>query len=239
MANIFNLPDFMFTGIDKSNFSKFKKIIFLIKGLFLSYVHKKISGKLFCKIKNLFYSSNGMINFEENKYYKVIQQNKKIYFPNKRIDRVVVNYEKHFSNLLDQYSINELQIDDNDLIIDCGANVGELYFSLSANTRNIQYVGFEPDPHAFECLLLNVNDYSNKLFNYGLSSKEGKAKLYLDTFGANSSIEQFGSEEFINIETKTLDSFDFDDIKLIKLEAEGHELEILKGAMETLKIQNT
>ena len=31
------------------------------------------------------------------------------------------------------------------------------------------------------------------------------------------------------------DSFDFDDIKLIKLEAEGHELEILKGAMETLK----
>ena len=75
------------------------------------------------------------------------------------------------------------------------------FISVFSNTRNIQDVGFEPDPHAFECLLLNVNDYSNKLFN-GLSSKEGKAKLYLDTFGANSSIEQFGSEEFINIETK-------------------------------------
>lgn len=84
-------------------------------------------------------------------------------------------------------------------------------------------------------MLLNVNDDSNKLFNYGLSSKEGKAKLYLDTFGANSSIEHFGSEEFIKIDTKTLDSFDFEDIKLIKLEAEGHELEILKGSIATLK----
>ena len=45
-------------------------------------------------------------------------------------------------------------------------------------------------------------------------------KFYLDTFGANSSIDNFGSEVY-NIETKTLDSFNFENIKLIKLEAEG------------------
>ena len=235
MANIFNLPDFMFTGIDKYKLSKWSKLTFLLKGLLLSYIHKKTNEKIFCRIMNFFYSSNGKIYFKKNKYFKVIENNKKMYFPNKRIDRVIVDHERHFTNLLDQYSINQLEIKDNDLVIDCGANVGELYFSLLLNTQNIEYVAFEPDPAAFECLSLNINNKSDNLYNFALSSNEGKMKFYLDTFGANSSIEHFGSEEFITVETKTLDSFNFENIKLIKLEAEGHEIEVLKGSVNTLK----
>ena len=184
---------------------------------------------------NFFYSSNGKIHFKKNKYFKVIENNKKMYFPNKRIDRVIVDHERHFFNLLDQYSINQLEIKDNDLVIDCGANVGELYFSFLLNTQNIEYIAFEPDPAAFECLSLNINNKSDNLYNFALSSNEGSMKFYLDTFGANSSIEHFGSEEFITVETKTLDSFNFENIKLIKLEAEGHEIEVLKGSVNTLK----
>ena len=235
MANIFNLPDFMFTGIDRYEISKWSKLTFLFKGVFLSYIHKKTNQKIFCKIMNFFYSSNGKIYFKKNKYFKEIGNNKKIYFPNKRIDRVIVDHERHFFNLLDQYSINKLEIKDNDLVIDCGANVGELYFSLLLNTQNIEYIAFEPDPEAFECLSLNINNKSDNLYNFALSRNEGKMKFYLDTFGANSSIEHFGSEEFITVETKTLDSFNFKNIKLIKLEAEGHELEVLKGSISTLK----
>ena len=235
MANIFNLPDFMFTGIDKYKLSKWSKLTFLLKGLLLSYIHKKTNEKIFCRIMNIFYSSNGKIHFKKNKYFKVIENNKKMYFPNKRIDRVIVDHERHFFNLLDQYSINQLEIKDNDLVIDCGANVGELYFSFLLNTQNIEYIAFEPDPAAFECLSLNINNKSDNLYNFALSSNEGKMKFYLDTFGANSSIEHFGSEEFITVETKTLDSFNFENIKLIKLEAEGHEIEVLKGSVNTLK----
>ena len=235
MANIFNLPDFMFTGIDKYKLSKWSKLTFLLKGLLLSYIHKKTNEKIFCRIMNIFYSSNGKIYFKKNKYFKVIENNKKMYFPNKRIDRVIVDHERHFFNLLDQYSINQLEIKDNDLVIDCGANVGELYFSFLLNTQNIEYIAFEPDPAAFECLSLNINNKSDNLYNFALSSNEGKMKFYLDTFGANSSIEHFGSEEFITVETKTLDSFNFENIKLIKLEAEGHEIEVLKGSVNTLK----
>ena len=235
MANIFNLPDFMFTGIDKYKLSKWSKLTFLLKGLLLSYIHKKTNEKIFCRIMNFFYSSNGKIYFKKNKYFKVIENNKKMYFPNKRIDRVIVDHERHFTNLLDQYSINQLEIKDNDLVIDCGANVGELYFSFLLNTQNIEYIAFEPDPAAFECLSLNINNKSDNLYNFALSSNEGKMKFYLDTFGANSSIEHFGSEEFITVETKTLDSFNFENIKLIKLEAEGHEIEVLKGSINTLK----
>ena len=45
---------------------------------------------------NFFYSSNGKIHFKKNKYFKVIENNKKMYFPNKRIDRVIVDHERHF-----------------------------------------------------------------------------------------------------------------------------------------------
>ena len=235
MANIFNLPDFMFTGIDKYKLSKWSKLTFLLKGLLLSYIHKKTNEEIFCRIMNFFYSSNGKIYFKKNKYFKVIENNKKMYFPNKRIDRIIVDHERHFFNLLDQYSINQLEIKDNDLVIDCGANVGELYFSFLLNTQNIEYIAFEPDPAAFECLSLNINNKSDNLYNFALSSNEGSMKFYLDTFGANSSIEHFGSEEFITVETKTLDSFNFENIKLIKLEAEGHEIEVLKGSVNTLK----
>ena len=235
MANIFNLPDFMFTGIDKYKLSKWSKLTFLLKGLLLSYIHKKTNEEIFCRIMNFFYSSNGKIYFKKNKYFKVIEDNKKMYFPNKRIDRIIVDHERHFFNLLDQYSINQLEIKDNDLVIDCGANVGELYFSFLLNTQNIEYIAFEPDPAAFECLSLNINNKSDNLYNFALSSNEGSMKFYLDTFGANSSIEHFGSEEFITVETKTLDSFNFENIKLIKLEAEGHEIEVLKGSVNTLK----
>tara|TARA_B000000532_G_scaffold243840_1_gene241151 strand:+ start:10741 stop:11607 length:867 start_codon:yes stop_codon:yes gene_type:complete len=234
MANIFNLPDFMFTGINRDQLTKLDKIIFLFRGLFLSFIHKKTNEKLFCRIMNFFYSNNGKIYFEKNKYFKIVNNNKKIYFSNKRIDRIIVNYERHFLNLLDQYSINKLKIEDNDLVIDCGANVGELYYSLRLNTPNIEYVAFEPDPEAFECLSLNINSKDENLYNFALSSSEGKMKFYLDTFGANSSVEHFGSEEYITVETKTLDSFNFKNVKLIKLEAEGHELEVLKGSKNTL-----
>lgn len=235
MANIFNLPDFMFTGVDSKNFSKIKKLIFLFKGLFLGYIHKKTNKKLFCKILNIFYSSDGKIYFENDKYFKKISENKIIYFPNKRIDRVVVDHKKHLSNLLDQYSIQDFKLSGNDLVIDCGANVGELYFSLLTLTENFDYIAFEPDPKAFECLLMNLEDGKNKLYNFALSNNEGKTKLFIDTFGANSSIEFFGNQKHVSVETRTLDSFNFEKVKLIKLEAEGHELEILNGSVNTLK----
>ena len=54
MANIFNLPDFMLLNLDSSSLSKFKKITFLIKGLFISIIRKRTNGKIFCFIMNFF-----------------------------------------------------------------------------------------------------------------------------------------------------------------------------------------
>lgn len=235
MANIFDLPDFMISNVEKNKLSRIKKIIFLVKGILLGFLHKNTSGRLFCKIMNLFYNSDGNIYFKDNKYFKETKNNEFIYFPNKRIDRIIIDADMHFKKLLLQYSLENFKLEKEDLVIDCGANVGELYFSLKINNPSFDYVAFEPDPKAFECLLLNLKKYDLDLYNNPLSSTEEEMKFYLDTYGANSSLEYFGKDQYIILKSKTIDSFNFKKVKLLKLEAEGHELEVLKSSSRTLK----
>ena len=69
-----------------------------------------------------------------------------------------------------------------------------------------------------------------------LSNESTRKQFFLDTDGADSSLEFFGKNNSLNIETATLiDSFDLEKIKLFKIEAEGHELEVLQGSVSTLK----
>ena len=183
---------------------------------------------------NFFYSNDGKIYFESGKYFKQSLDGSLMYFPNKRIDRVIVDKEKQLKNLLNQYSLDHFQLSQKDLVVDCGSNVGELFLGLKLNNENFKYIGFEPDPFAFECLKLNLINHNVTTYNIALSNKNDLVKFYLDTFGANSSIDYFGEEKNIFIKSNTLDSFSLDKVKLLKLEAEGHELEILEGAKKTI-----
>ena len=124
----------------------------------------------------MFYKKNGKIYFEENLYYKKIDT-KKYFYPNKRISRIFVDHSKYFDEFLNTYCLNQIEFKDGDSIIDCGANVGELYFFTLTQRKKIKYIGFEPDSLAFECLVRNIDD--NKAYNIALSEKEETKKLLL------------------------------------------------------------
>ena len=97
-------------------------------------------------------------------------------------------------------------------------------------------MGFEPDKDSYDCLKINKIRKSDKMNNFALSNKNGEAELYVDGFGGNSSLEYFGDDKSITIQTKTLDSLNIENqIKLFKVEAEGHEPEVLEGSLNTLK----
>ncbi len=69
-----------------------------------------------------------------------------------------------------------------------------------------------------------------------MSNKEGSLKFFLDNEGGNSSLSNFGSNDSIEVESRTLDSMNFNfDCKLFKVEAEGHEPEVIEGSLKTLK----
>ena len=229
---IVNLPPFMYTGVNIKSYNVLQKIAFFIKGKILSLIINKTSGEIFCFFINLFYNKDGKIYYKNNFYIKNLKDGNKVHYINKRILRVVINHELHFNKLIETYCIEDLNLENNDVVIDCGANNGEINIALKLKNINVNYFGFEPDPQTFQSLKLNNSEITNNLFNLGLSDKDEDSKFYLDDYGGNSSLINFGSKQSITIKTKRLDSFDFgNSIKLLKIDAEGFEPEVLNGSI--------
>ena len=235
MANIIDLPDFMFNYTDRKKYSKIGKIFLFIKGLIVGFFYKTTNQKTFTLLMNIFFRKDGKILFNDGYYYKELDLGHLIYYPNKRIDRVIVDHQKHFHMMFETYCLDKITFQNNDLIIDCGANVGELYFSFLYRNLAIKYIAFEPDKFVFKSLKKNISIHDQQIFNIALSDKENTETFYSDSYGANSSLVKFDSySDKYSVKTKTIDSFNFEKIKLLKLESEGYELEILEGSKKTL-----
>ena len=233
MSSLINIPDFLINDLNLSKISKLKKLSLLIYGKIISILLKLPSQKIIIFVLNLIYRKSGKLLKEGNLYVKEYSQNGKIYYPNTRYLRVAKGVDYQFNKILNDYCLKELNLKNGNVVIDCGANVGELYLALKHENIDVTYHAFEPDINSFECLKKNIKD-SDNLKNIGLSDRDGEATLYLGTSTGDSSVEYFGSESENIIEIKRLDSFNFNEVHLLKIDAEGHELEVLKGASDIL-----
>ena len=158
-------------------------------------------------------------------------------FHKKRFEYYLQNIETRLNHLKKEYMFNQISFEENDVIIDCGANIGEIFLSikqLKNNNYSFKYYGFEPDQVIFELLENNTNNQIKEPL--ALASDEGFRKLYLRSKTADSSFEEGTKENFIMVKTVTLDSIflDYESIKLLKLEAEGYELDVLLGSKKIL-----
>ena len=235
LSHIVNIPPFIYRIYDLENSNFFTKILIIFKGKITQFAINNLNGNLFCIFMNLFYGKYSRIYFNNETYYKFIADDKNIFYPNKRITRVISPKNFIFNNIYDSYCLYDIDFEKNDLIVDCGANIGELNFAFWIKGLEINYIGIEPETETFNCLVKNKLRESDIFYNFALSNKNGTEKLYLDSLGGNSSIVYFGKDSFESVETKKLDSIKFDKaIKLLKLEAEGFEPEILEGGLKTL-----
>ena len=133
-------------------------------------------------------------------------------------------------------SLGEKKIFDG-IAVDIGANIGNhsLYFSDFFT----EIIAFEPHPRSFELLKINSTLVNNiKCLNLGLSSKAREAKLYVN--GRNMSgakLEKSSKNESADINLSTLDLVLNElekKVKVIKIDVEGHEFEVLSGAKKTI-----
>lgn len=138
--------------------------------------------------------------------------------------------------LLWDYRIDETILRPDDVIIDVGANNGE--FGIWATQRGGRYFGFEPDPIAFTALKRNLP--TQQVFDCALSNFEGTQSFYLATSEADSSLfKPENATEEVKVKTLKFDSVVStlvrgSSIRLLKVEAEGMEPEVLQGATESI-----
>ena len=145
-------------------------------------------------------------------------------------------FKKRIDNLKKIYLIDEIKFKKNDFIIDVGANNGDFFLCFD---EDINYCGIEPSPEVFSNLEYNVK--KQNLINKGCWKESGKKiEFYLkDEFGDSSFIPIDNFSKKIIIDTITLDDVISQvnkPIKLIKLEAEGAEPEVLFGLKNKINL---
>jgi FkbM family methyltransferase len=138
-----------------------------------------------------------------------------------------------------------------DIVVDIGAHIGR--YTIIASKRvgtNGKVVAIEANPGNFE--MLNRNIKLNKLanvipLNYAVYSKETKIKLYLPgeesgytIYNTIMSNRASNEEKFVEVNANTLDyllqskGIKEEQVNWIKIDVEGAEFEVLKGATNVL-----
>ncbi|HZA63367.1 MAG TPA: FkbM family methyltransferase [Nitrososphaeraceae archaeon] len=136
-----------------------------------------------------------------------------------------------------------------DIVVDIGAHIGR-YTIIGAKRvgANGKVVAIEANPSNFEMLNRNIklNQLTNILsLNNAVYSKETKIKLYLPgeelghtIYNTVMSDRAKNEDKFVEVSANTLDYFlqlkEITDVNWIKIDVEGAEFEVLKGATNVL-----
>ena len=233
MVSFINSPDYIMQQKHVSELSAIKRLLYIILGFVISFFHNNTSKKTFTRSVNLLLKKKSKLNYENGMYY-ASDNSGKFHFPNKRVVRMLTGIVEQSNKLFDLYCLDEITFSRDDKVIDCGANTGELYPYLKKIVPELEYIAFEPDQKVYDCLLKNVIDDRATLRSEALSNKSEMTKFYNATYSADSSLEYSGDKSYTKVKTIKLDDLELTNIKLLKIDAEGHELEVLQGALKTL-----
>ena len=236
------------TILDKFYLS-FLKIIY--RGIRFSF--KIAFGK---KRTDMFYTKRG-INFKDFLYRAikflkigdplmleiyVPKHNYNIYCPLNKEDFIVMT--RHEDDIIERFLPKQ-----GDIVVDIGAHMGR--YTIISSKRvgaNGKVVAIEAHPGNFEMLKSNIklNQLTNVTpLNYAVYSKETKIKLYLPEVESGYTIYNTimsnrarTEDKFVEVSANTLDYLlqlnEITDVNWVKIDVEGAEFEVLKGATNVL-----
>lgn len=138
------------------------------------------------------------------------------------------------------YEYEKCVLNEGDVVIDCGANVG--LFSARAAAVGCKVYAFEPQPPVQEYLNMTKELYNEQIeiVQYALADYEGDTEFTVCDAGYGVSgmvIDREGMK--IKVPVTTIDAFvqnnHLEKVDFIKADIEGAERLMLQGAVETMK----
>ncbi len=152
----------------------------------------------------------------------------------KRINRSIP-WELHITALLRELA---LQLSPTSTIVDIGTNIGANAIPMALAFNGIVW-GFEPVPETFNALQRNVvlsGTQNLEIFNHALSDSEGTGAMF-DVSPSNPGVAKLdkttqGATKFVTLDSIT--SQRAASVSLVKIDVEGHEELVFKGAKNTI-----
>jgi len=173
------------------------------------------------------------------------------------------NLLENFFNILNIYHhnkiINHLKLLKLEKIIDVGAHKGE-FLSYILKLDGIKKIfAFEPQTEINKLLVQKFGNIKNiEIFKYALDKEISKKEIYINKLTSTSTLSEYNNNSFylkfknfltgsknnfINkytVDTNSIDNL-FKDIALnntlLKIDAEGFEIRILKGGVKKIKLE--
>jgi len=129
------------------------------------------------------------------------------------------------------------------VVVDVGAHIG--IYSVLASRKAGKIIAIEPFSKNYDRLRDNTSHIKNIITKkIALSDKEGKCLFYVSKFSFSHSLVEdivktsgsyYETEVMVSTLDKLLEEIKINKVDLIKIDAEGEELNILRGAQKTLK----
>lgn len=138
-------------------------------------------------------------------------------------------------------------------VLDIGSNIGTYGVPLAVRNPNLTVLCFEPQRIIYNQLCTNItlNRLDNVYaYNVAVSDREDTLTLEMPDYLQEENVGGFSLDPLVKekcptskgltetVNVVTIDSMELTDVKMIKIDVEGLELEVLKGATETIKNSN-
>jgi FkbM family methyltransferase len=160
-----------------------------------------------------------------------------------------------YENDIHQLALKLLINEPSGTVLDIGANLGTFCVPLARKIPKLKFHAFEPQRiiNYQLCANIIINSLDNVYtYELALSNEDADIELAMPDYTKETNIGAFSIDKEVRkneyecatvnttdkIQLVPLDFLTFSDVKLIKIDVEGHELEVLRGGIETIKANN-
>jgi FkbM family methyltransferase len=127
------------------------------------------------------------------------------------------------------------------IVIEAGANMGTHSVDMARACAPGTFYAFEPQPRLFQILCGNLalNNIANaRAYPEGLGEAEGEIGIGYPDYDNEGNFGGFSLDEHtggVPVRVRTIDSLNLAQCGLIKIDVEGYEARVIRGAAETIR----